>query len=360
MSSPSASDLDFLNKALELARQRKGCTSPNPAVGAVVVKEGKILGKGTHWASGYPHAEVEALKEVSHPEGATIYVTLEPCCHFGKTPPCTELLKEKKIKRAVYAYQDPNPQVQGRGEQILRESGLAVTHAPVPEIDTFYQSYRKWILTERTWMTGKLALTLDGKVGETLRSRFQITGQSAAFDTHSRRNHADVLLTSANTVRVDDPLMNVRLGGEVKRKPVAIIDRTLQCEKKYRVFSEAKSISLICSRLVPARLKESVLNQGFDLIELAEQNSKLDFKDLSFELGKKGYHEAWCEWGPRLFLAFCQLSLFDEIVLLQSQQVTAPKAELDCCFEKKIVEKNYQLISKEDLGGDIREVWRTR
>src|SRR4051812_24552367 len=141
-------DATFLLRAWELALSRKGFTSPNPAVGAVVVRHGRIIGEGAHWAAGRAHAEVEALWNVDAEtaRGCTVYVTLEPCCHFGKTPPCTKLLIERQVARVVFAFLDPNPKVAGRGQAELLAAGITCEHHPTPTIDRFYASYRHWTL----------------------------------------------------------------------------------------------------------------------------------------------------------------------------------------------------------------------
>src|SRR5688572_12392757 len=156
---------NLLRAALDEARRGRGLCAPNPAVGAVLVQKDFIVSKGYHHGAGLPHAEVEALADVREDlSQATLYVTLEPCCHQGRTPPCTRFLIERGIKKVVYGHQDPNPVVAGKGEAELRAAGVEVTHLPLPEVERFYRSYDHWTRTGRPFVTAKLALSLDGKI----------------------------------------------------------------------------------------------------------------------------------------------------------------------------------------------------
>ena len=260
----------------------------------------------------------------------------------------------------VYGYEDPNPTVCGLGAQRLREAGVEVEHLPVAEINDFYRSYQKKVLTGACWMTGKLALTRDGKTGKSLKTRFQISGKSAGAYTHFRRNQADVLLTSVNTVSVDDPLMNVRLPKENRKKPVVILDRLLTSGQNHRIFAEAETVSLVHSSSASRDFQEGFLRRGCDLVPIGEENSKLKLAEVSIELGKKGFLEAWCEVGPRLFSAFGGQSLFDEIVLLISQDLTVEDSDPSCVVDLEWLPRNYLRIESEPLDGDTKEVWRLK
>jgi diaminohydroxyphosphoribosylaminopyrimidine deaminase/5-amino-6-(5-phosphoribosylamino)uracil reductase len=250
--------------------------------------------------------------------------------------------------------------VNGGGASILRETGIEVVHHPVDKIEAFYETYDYWTKTQRCWMTGKLALSQDGKTGENLGTRFQITGSTASKYTHLRRKIADVLITSVNTVRVDDPLMNVRLPGTTLKKPIFIIDRKLACSRGYRIFNYAESVGFVHGEAAQRENKDSLLADNTTLIELPEDINKLQLASLSSELGKKGYHEAWCELGPRLFNSFCQGGFFDEVILLRSQKVHFPNDEPNCRLEMVGLEEKYARVFVEDLGEDKKEVWRKK
>ncbi|MGB6976420.1 MAG: bifunctional diaminohydroxyphosphoribosylaminopyrimidine deaminase/5-amino-6-(5-phosphoribosylamino)uracil reductase RibD, partial [Gammaproteobacteria bacterium] len=237
----------YLLEALELAELRRGFCAPNPAVGAVVVKQGRVLATGYHKASGQPHAEAEALGSLGdEARGATLYVTLEPCCHLGKkTPPCTELLIARGIREVYYGFTDPNPQVAGLGAQALQAAGIPCKHVPLASIDEFYQSYAHWWQTRQPWLTAKLALSLDGKIAGAKGKRMNITGAELQQYTHTLRHQADALLTTARTILNDDPQMNVRLGDKVIAKPLYIIDRELYLPLTARIWQTAKTICIL-------------------------------------------------------------------------------------------------------------------
>ncbi|MFM8268605.1 MAG: bifunctional diaminohydroxyphosphoribosylaminopyrimidine deaminase/5-amino-6-(5-phosphoribosylamino)uracil reductase RibD [Pseudomonadota bacterium] len=355
-------DRDWLLKALDLAQQRKGVTFPNPAVGAVVIKNGQVLGQGFHWGAGYPHAEVEALRGIQEEEarGATIYVTLEPCCHFGKTPPCSELLKEKKIKRVVYGYLDPNPKVSGKGAKALAQAGVKVEWVPLQEIEVFYQSYSYWTRTGNTSLTGKLALSKNEVVASFDGRPIKITGQSADDYTHLRRAQADALLTSVTTVIKDDPQLNVRLGSSVLKKNVWILDRRLRFPLDCQLMKSALSITLVHGPTYETNRKEELIHAGLQCIEIREASDQLILSDLARELGNKGFHEAWCEVGPKLFSEFSKAGLFQEIILYHSTQIEVANGKKAFDDEKELAFKNYKKVSEERLGPDLKESWNLK
>ncbi|NBX76308.1 MAG: bifunctional diaminohydroxyphosphoribosylaminopyrimidine deaminase/5-amino-6-(5-phosphoribosylamino)uracil reductase RibD [Proteobacteria bacterium] len=351
-------DHKLLLEALNLAGQRKGHTHPNPAVGAVVVKDGKVLGRGFHWGAGSPHAEVEALKNLeSEATGATLYVTLEPCCHFGKTPPCTGLLKEKKLKRVVYGLVDPNPIVAGKGAEILRRSGILVEHLPLPELQTFYESYVWWTQTRKTWLTGKLAVSRDGKVCSSDGSPIKITGALADNLTHFRRSQADVILTSIATLRADNPRMDVRLGSHSIKKPVWVLDRELSFSMDYQLMKTAQSVILVHGKSASEKRKRELKNAGLECVELSEESDQLVLTELAYKLGERGLHEAWCEFGPILFSTFARNKLFQEVVLYRSLQVEIQEGREAFPLGKNQVLESYRKTNDDKLGSDIKERW---
>ena len=205
--------------SLIAAQSYKGFTDPNPAVGAVVVKNGEVVSVGAHQQAGLPHAEVMALRDISDASDAVLYVTLEPCCHHGKTPPCTDLIIAKNIKQVYFAYLDPNPEVAGNGCAQLLRAGVACEQLPIPEVDLFYREYAHWVKKQRPWVTAKIAVTADGFIAAAGGAPLAITGDQAQQYTHLRRKHSSALMTSAQTIINDDPAFNVRLGGEYIKKP---------------------------------------------------------------------------------------------------------------------------------------------
>jgi len=204
-----ASDLFYLEQALQMAQLRRGFCAPNPSVGAVIVSGETIISRGHHVAAGHPHAEVDALKKLpTVPKDARMFVTLEPCCHYGKTPPCTNAIIEAGIKEVIYAFRDPNPIVAGKGELVLQEAGIDCRQVSHPEIDRFYQSYAYWQANKKPWVTAKLAMTLNGKIAKEKGEPIAITSPALQEVTHQLRKQADGILTTVKTILADDPQLN--------------------------------------------------------------------------------------------------------------------------------------------------------
>lgn len=223
MATPSKSDFTFLRQALRLAARGRGMTSPNPMVGAVIVKRGKVIGRGWHRGAGLPHAEIEALRDCERrghrARGATLYVTLEPCCTHGRTPPCTEAIIAAGIRHVVVAARDPNPKHAGRGFKLLGRAGLEVQHGVLAEeAARLNEAFNHWIVCRTPFVTVKAAMTLDGKIATARGESKWITGeQSRAFALRLRAS-VDAILVGVNTVLADDPALTVRVvaGGKLK------------------------------------------------------------------------------------------------------------------------------------------------
>jgi diaminohydroxyphosphoribosylaminopyrimidine deaminase/5-amino-6-(5-phosphoribosylamino)uracil reductase len=226
------SDVIYLRKALELAKIHRGFCSPNPSVGAVIVRSGLVVAAGYHTAAGQAHAEIDALRKLPDggARGATIYITLEPCCHFGRTPPCTDAIKKSGLKRVVYGYRDPNPVMSGKSEAALTTVGIICEHIHLPEINNFYSSYQHWHLTKKPFITAKIALSLDGKIAGKNSEPVRITGAALNELTHYSRKKSDAILTTSVTILQDDPQMNVRSSGQVYAKPLYILDSKLRTQ----------------------------------------------------------------------------------------------------------------------------------
>ncbi len=217
-------------RALELARSRIGRTSPNPAVGAVLWKGGRIIGEGRHIRAGKPHAEVEAVRDARRrgrsPAGATLYVTLEPCSTCGRTPACTDLIVREKIARVVVAATDPNPRHAGAGFRLLRKAGIEVSHGLLAkESAALNRGFNQWIVTGRPWVTAKIALSLDGSIAPQPGDDPWLTSAAARRRAHELRLEADAIVIGGETARRDDPRLTVRLGraGAGKVQPLRIV-----------------------------------------------------------------------------------------------------------------------------------------
>lgn len=293
----------FINKALELAKIRRGFCSPNPAVGAVVVKNDRIISTGYHWASGHPHAEVEALNKLGNEaSGATLYVTLEPCCHRNKkTPPCTDLLIECGIKQVFYSYQDPNSQVAGLGEKTLKKAGIGCEYLANTEVTRFYQSYNYWWQTKKPFITAKIALTLDGKIAGANGQRINITGKEAYYFTHEQRKSSDAILTTARTILFDDPLLNIRLNEHTFTKPVFILDRQLTTPLTAKVFSSDSLITIFHDKNIKADKLLPFCEKKIRCIPIKANANNLVLSEAIEFIGSDGIHDLWIEAGGQLF-----------------------------------------------------------
>lgn len=291
----------FQGLALEAARTREGFCAPNPAVGAVVVKDGEILSKGAHQAAGRPHAEVEALAPLGdEARGATLYVTLEPCCHWGRTPPCTDLIVEKGIRRVVYAHGDPNPLVAGRGEKILLEKGVFCERLRDEATELFYGPYDHWTRTGLPYVVGKLAFSLDGRTSGPGGRREAITGEEASRLTHEGRYRADAILTTRKTIDADDPRLDARTVRGEQKKTVYVLDTAAGMSPGAAVFRHAEKVVVLhAENADPSRLVAA----GAEAVALPRQGGVLSLDAVLECIGSRGVHQLWVEAGATLFHA---------------------------------------------------------
>jgi diaminohydroxyphosphoribosylaminopyrimidine deaminase/5-amino-6-(5-phosphoribosylamino)uracil reductase len=220
-----AIDKKFMRRAIELALKGEGQTSPNPAVGAVVVKNGRIVGEGFHRKAGAAHAEVVALKEAgSRAKGSDLYVTLEPCCHYGRTPPCCNTIISSKVRRVIVGMRDVNPIVRGMGIKILKDNGIGVTEGVLKsECENINPAYLKWIATGMPYVTLKVALSLDGKIATKSGDSKWITNELCREYVHKLRDSSDAIIVGATTALKDDPRLTVRLPGKAARNKIAVV-----------------------------------------------------------------------------------------------------------------------------------------
>ena len=215
----------FIQRCLHLALQAYGQTSPNPMVGAAIVKNGKIIAEGYHKKAGQAHAEINALRKAGkRARGADLYVTLEPCCHFGKTPPCTDAIIKAGIRCVIYGMKDPNPKVSGHGLKILKSAGIKIT-GPVLEnaCIKLNQPFIKWITTGMPYVTAKIAVTLDGKIADAHGNSKWISNDASRRYAHYLRAGTDIVMVGAETARKDRPTLNVRLKGYKGKQPMPIV-----------------------------------------------------------------------------------------------------------------------------------------
>lgn len=295
----------FMKRAIELAKQGSGWTAPNPLVGAVVVKNGRVIGEGYHRKYGELHAERNALAACSEdPAGATLYVTLEPCCHYGKTPPCTEIIIEKKIAKVVIGSWDPNPKVAGKGARILREHGIEVVEDYMREAcDALNPVFFHYITTKTPYVVLKFAMTLDGKIATRTGASKWITGEAARNHVHQLRGRYAGILAGIGTVLADDPMLNCRIDGA--HQPLRIIlDSHLRIPMGSRLVRSAKEYPLLIVCNESTRDREEGTNRiqkleeaGAKVWTLPEKNGHPDLNVLMQRLGEEKIDSVLIEGG---------------------------------------------------------------
>lgn len=292
-------DRDYMQRAIELARKGMGWTNPNPMVGAVIVKDGRVIGEGYHARCGELHAErnaIASLKESA--EGATIYVTLEPCCHHGKTPPCTDAILEQKIARVVIGSRDPNPKVAGKGAAILRNAGVQVEEDFMrEECDRLNPVFFHYITTGMPYVVMKYAMTADGKIATKTGASKWITGETAREEVQQMRSRYMGIMAGIGTVLADDPMLNVRIEG--KRNPVRIIcDSNLRLPPDSRICRTAKQYPTIvaCGR-ADVQKKQELAAMGVQVVSCPDEQGKVDLRKLMEYLGSQGIDSILLEGG---------------------------------------------------------------
>lgn len=308
--------------ALRLAAKGRGRTSPNPMVGAVVVAGNRIVGQGYHRRPGGPHAEIIALQAAgSRATGATLYVTLEPCCHTKKrTPPCVPRIIAAGLHRVVVAMADPNPKVSGRGIRALRQAGLDLSVGCLRhEAERLNEAYRHWIRTGLPFVTLKAAMTMDGKIATAGGESQWITGEPARRYTHQLRSRMDAILIGVGTVRRDDPQLTVRLGrgpasGQRSRQPLRVIlDSRLRVPLKAKVLGAGTAIATTAQ--APARKVRQVKAKGTQVLVLPARNGQVSLRACLAELGKQGITSVLIEGGSEINASAVRVGLVNRVVL---------------------------------------------
>lgn len=306
-------DEQFLRAALQQAWKGRGICAPNPSVGAVAVQNNSIIAQAWHHGAGSAHAEQLLLSQLPPGlPGITLYVTLEPCNHWGRTPPCVDAIRQYGIERVVYGYSDPNPMVIANNTpKILQDGGIEVLHVILPEINEFYRSYAYWTQTKKPWVTVKLAQTLDGKIAGLSGERLHLSNELCFEFTHEMRRQTDVILTTAQTVNCDDPALNVRLSSGTTSKPVAVIDARASLNPASKLFKTAKYCHIYHLESVKIMAKQpNCTYHG-----MPGQDGRVDLEAVIHHLGHLGYHDLWVEAGGTLFSALHQAGLVQRTYL---------------------------------------------
>jgi diaminohydroxyphosphoribosylaminopyrimidine deaminase / 5-amino-6-(5-phosphoribosylamino)uracil reductase len=315
---PKPDDAARMARALELAARGRGATHPNPAVGCVIVAGGAVVGEGFHQRAGEPHAEVLALRQAGErARGAQVYVTLEPCCHQGRTGPCTEALKAAGVARVVAAMEDPNPLVAGQGLAALRAAGIAVDLGLMEaEAEALNRGFVSRMTRGRPWLTLKLAMSLDGRTAMGSGESRWITGEAARADAHRLRAEAGAVLTGVDTVLADDPELTVRVPGAAPRQPDRIVlDTQLRSPAHANVWRPGARRIAIAVR-PPADRAEALRAAGVEVVLAGTSpDGRVDLASALAALGRLEVNEVLAESGPTLAGALLQAGVVDELVL---------------------------------------------
>lgn len=371
MSEPfSPQDTAFMQLALDLAKQGEFTTTPNPSVGCVLVKDGEVVGKGFHAKAGEPHAEVMALREAGeNARGATAYVTLEPCSHFGRTPPCAKGLVEAGVSKVIAAMCDPNPQVAGKGLQILSDAGIESAVGLLEEnAEQLNKGFLKRMRTGKPFVQLKLAMSIDGKTAMASGESKWITGAQARADVQQYRAKASAILSTSQTVLADDPSLNVRweeLPSDVKadypqeklRQPVRVIlDSSHKVRSDFKVFSTESPVWLVGEDDYPLT--------GFpvftEYLQLDRNQGETRLQALMTELGKRQINTLWVEAGATLAGALIAENLVDELIIYMAPKLLGDQAR-DLCHLPNLTQLAdaplWQLQSCEPVGDDLKLIY---
>lgn len=310
-------DRKYMLHAIGIADRGIGFVNPNPLVGAVIVKSGQVIAEGWHEYYGGLHAERNAFKNCrENPAGATLYVTLEPCCHHGKTPPCTDAVIEAGISRVVVGLTDPNPLVAGKGLQKLKDAGIEVVSG-VEEALVREQNriFLKYITTRIPWVVMKTAMTLDGKIAATGGDSKWVTGEEARQRVQQMRSRYMGIMVGSGTVKADNPMLNCRLEGTYRQPVRIIVDSKAGIDMNSRVVRTAGTYRTVLAHTAQADAGklEELLMAGVELLACGEQNRRVDLSDLLKKLGALGIDSVLLEGGGELNYTFIQDRLLDEV-----------------------------------------------
>ncbi|MDZ7859636.1 MAG: bifunctional diaminohydroxyphosphoribosylaminopyrimidine deaminase/5-amino-6-(5-phosphoribosylamino)uracil reductase RibD [Candidatus Krumholzibacteriota bacterium] len=320
------SDELYLGRAIELARKGIGDTFPNPNVGAVVVSDGRIVGEGYHKKKGEPHAEVEAINEAgSEARGGTIYLNLEPCCHYGTTPPCTERIIQAGLKRVVFSIYDPDPRVSGKGARILRENGI--------EVETGVKSWEAMEInlpfihrceTGKPLVILKLALTLDGCL--TVEPNGWFTSEESRKYVHYLRALTDAVAVGIGTVKSDNPVLDRRFFERKLPPPVrCVFDSKLDFHLESSWFNDGERIMIYCSEDANTAKAESLKEAGAEVIPLSENNGRIDLERWIEDLSERSIHSVLVEGGAGIATSFIKKRLADRMFIFFASRISGKK-----------------------------------
>jgi len=361
-------DARFMTLALALGRRGLGRTWPNPAVGAVIVKDGVIVGRGWTQPGGRPHAEIEALRRAGEAaRGATLYVTLEPCSHYGKSPPCADAIIAAGLSRVVSALEDPNPEVAGAGHARLRAAGIAVDIGVGAEAGRHdHAGHIRRMRDGRPHVILKLAVSADGKAGAPGRKPLAITGEAARERVHLLRAQSDAIMVGIGTALADDPMLTCRLPGMEKYSPVRVVlDSALRLPPGSRMARSARDVPVwaVTGGEASRAAEDALLREGVTVLRAAQSDGRLDLAAVLELMGARGVTRLMVEGGPTLAAALLAADLIDEAVLFQSSKVVGTDG-VDALTGLPLAaltqSPHLQCVMSEPVGADTRLVFERR
>ncbi|SEI38964.1 diaminohydroxyphosphoribosylaminopyrimidine deaminase /5-amino-6-(5-phosphoribosylamino)uracil reductase [Nitrosomonas eutropha] len=358
----TASDYMHMSHALQLAERGLFTTSPNPRVGCVIVNDGKVVGIGWHERVGESHAEINALREAGDlARGATVYVTLEPCSHHGRTPPCVEALICAEVCRVIMAMDDPNPHVNGQGKEKLQKAGVEVqTGLLEDEAQQLNIGFITRMHHSRPWIRTKIAASLDGRIALKNGKSQWITGEPARQDGHRWRARSCAILTGVNSVKVDDPLLTVRYI-ETSRQPIRIVlDSNLEIPLQAKLLENADTTWIFTVQADRGKI-HLLEDAGAHVVVLPDLAGKVDLKAMITKLAELGINELLVEAGPVLNGALVAAELIDEIIFYFAPNLLGNSAQAMLVLPEitDLSEKyNLQITDIRKIGIDIRLVAR--
>lgn len=326
----SKMDIEYMKRAMELSLLGRGYTNPNPLVGAVIVKNGKIIGEGFHQVYGGPHAEVNAFNNATEdPKGGILYVTLEPCSHYGKTPPCANAIVERGIERVVIGMKDPNPLVAGKGIEILEQNGIQVkTGILQDEISKINEIFLKYITTQKPFCILKTAMTLDGKIATASGDSKWITNEASRAYVHELRHQVAGIMVGVNTVLIDDPMLTTRLEHKKGIDPIRIIVDTrgrIPLEAKVlNTESKAKTI-IATTKLIDSSKVKALQSLGAEVIITPLKEDKVDLADLMRQLGDMKIDSVLIEGGSTLNFSALEEGIVDKVISFIAPKIIGGK-----------------------------------
>lgn len=360
-------DHNYFLRALEQAHFAMGSTHPNPCVGAILVKEGSIMAQGYTEPPGRMHAEKHAIAMAEkNVEGSSLYVTLEPCSHFGRTPPCTTAIINAGIKRVVFGVYDPNPLVSGSGVAALKNAGIEVSQIDNPHLqemaEALVRPFQTWLEKKRPFIVVKIATSFDGHFSAELAKRTKITGPVADVVVHHMRRIADAIMVGANTARIDDPLLTARLGPNLHAQQPAsvIVSSNLHLPLGLKLLNRGELVSIIVTTHgFDDALAKNLAERGVRIIGCGGQDGRVDLAEAFAQLAHQGFTSVMVEAGPTLFKHLINGQLADEVWWFRSPKIfKAISASAEISTE--LMEGNYQMSSSHRLGEDQAFIFNRR